>query len=77
LVATDAGASNLFVCKILGYMLQFTDSDKTTEVPDKLPDGFLLSDADYNLAFASLPFKHLDWLAEALYLCMYVLVNRC
>lgn len=33
-------------------MLQITDNDETTVVPDKLPDGFLLSDADYDLAFA-------------------------
>jgi hypothetical protein len=44
--------------KILGYMLRFTDNDQTTEVPDKLPDGFLLSDADYNLAFADKPTPH-------------------
>jgi len=39
-------------------MLQFTDNDKTTEVPDKLPDGFLLSDANYNSAFADKPAPH-------------------
>lgn len=37
--------------KILGYMLQLTDNDETTVVSDKLPDGFLLSDADYDSAF--------------------------
>jgi hypothetical protein len=44
--------------KILGYMLQFTDNDETTVVPGKLPDGFLLSDADYNSAFAEKPAAH-------------------
>lgn len=39
-------------------MLQFTDNDETTVVPDKLPDGFLLSDADYNSAFADKPAAH-------------------
>ena len=39
-------------------MLQFTESDQTTEIPDKLPDGFLLSDADYNSAFADKPAAH-------------------
>ena len=33
-------------------MLQLTDNDETTPVADKLPDGFLLSDADYNSALA-------------------------
>ena len=50
--------ANCFVFKILGYILQFTDNDETTEVPDKLPDGFLLSDADYNSAFAVKPTLH-------------------
>jgi len=39
-------------------MLQFTDNVQTTEVPDKLPDGVLLSDADYNSAFADKPAPH-------------------
>lgn len=39
-------------------MLQFTDNDETTVVPAKLPDGFLLSDADYNSAFADKPATH-------------------
>ena len=33
--------------KILRYMLQLMDNDEMTVVSDKLPDGFLLSDADY------------------------------
>ncbi|KAF8956725.1 hypothetical protein BDZ97DRAFT_154780 [Flammula alnicola] len=37
--------------QILGYILQFTDNDKTELIPVKLPDGFLLSDADYNSSF--------------------------
>ena len=41
-------------------MLQFTDNDETTEVPDKLPDGFLLSDADYNSSFADKPAHAVD-----------------
>ncbi|KIM41583.1 hypothetical protein M413DRAFT_445557 [Hebeloma cylindrosporum] len=41
--------------QILGYMLQLTDNDQTTEVGDKLPDGFLLSDAEYNSALADKP----------------------
>jgi len=39
-------------------MLQFTENDETKEIPDKLPDGFLLSDADYNSAFADKPAAH-------------------
>jgi len=39
-------------------MLQFTDNDETTVVPDKLPDGFLLSDADYNSSFSEKPAAH-------------------
>lgn len=37
---------------ILGYMLQFISNDESMEVLEKFPDGFLLSDADYNSAFA-------------------------
>lgn len=44
-----------FFHEILGYMLQFTENDETTEVPDKLPDGFLLSDAEYNSALSDKP----------------------
>jgi len=33
-------------------MLQFTEKDETMEVLDKLPDAFLLSDAEYNSALA-------------------------
>ncbi|KIM38832.1 hypothetical protein M413DRAFT_29778 [Hebeloma cylindrosporum] len=40
---------------ILGYMLQLTDNDESTELPEILPEGFLLSDADYNSAFADKP----------------------
>jgi len=39
-------------------MLQFTDNDVTTQLPEKLPDGFLLSDADYNSSFADKPATH-------------------
>jgi len=39
-------------------MLQFTDNDETSVVPDKLPDGFLLSDADYNSSFDDKPAAH-------------------
>ena len=48
----------IFVFKLLGYMLQFMDNDETTEVLDKLPDGFLLSDTDYNSSFADKPAAH-------------------
>ncbi|KAF9525728.1 hypothetical protein CPB83DRAFT_885381 [Crepidotus variabilis] len=37
--------------QILGYILQFTDPDTTTVIPDTLPDGFLISDADYDSTF--------------------------
>ncbi|KAF8165904.1 hypothetical protein B0H34DRAFT_780581 [Crassisporium funariophilum] len=50
--------------QILGYILQFTDSDKTTPIPDKLPTGFLVSDADYNTAFADKPSRDLNPAAE-------------
>jgi len=38
--------------KILGYMLQFIPNDESTEVPEKLPDGYLLPDTDHDSAFA-------------------------
>jgi len=34
--------------QILGYYLQLTDNDQTQPVPVTLPDGFLISDADYD-----------------------------
>lgn len=37
--------------QILGYMLQFTDNDETTPVPEQLPEGFLLKDEDYDDSF--------------------------
>jgi len=33
-------------------MLQFIPNDESTEVLEKLPDGYLLPDADHNSAFA-------------------------
>ncbi|KIM38820.1 hypothetical protein M413DRAFT_75568 [Hebeloma cylindrosporum] len=41
--------------QILGYMLQLTDNDESTELPEALPKDFLLSDADYDSAFADKP----------------------
>ncbi|KAF9523778.1 hypothetical protein CPB83DRAFT_653092 [Crepidotus variabilis] len=38
--------------QILGYIMQFTDPDTTTVIPDTLPEGFLISDAEYDSSFA-------------------------
>ncbi|KAF9530520.1 hypothetical protein CPB83DRAFT_882060 [Crepidotus variabilis] len=37
--------------QILGYILQLTDPDTTTGIPEKLPTGFLISDKDYDSTF--------------------------
>lgn len=41
-------------------MLQYTENDSTTPIPDKLPDEFLLSDADYDAALNSKPAYSVD-----------------
>ncbi|KAF9530510.1 hypothetical protein CPB83DRAFT_763109 [Crepidotus variabilis] len=49
--ASDGCVIRIAGPQILGYYLQFLDPDTTTEVPDTLPDGFLVSDSDYDSVF--------------------------